>query len=782
MLQIVHDVAPAAELLFATASFGELAMAEQIRQLGRAGAEVITDDIIYLSEPMYQDSAIGAAIIENRRERDVIHVTSAGNSNVIVGGRDVASYEAPALRPTVCPPVVFTVGSGYQACHDFATGEAVDTNSGITLAPGGDLVVMLGWSEPRYGVTTDLDLLLVDQGGTVVAAGIEDSTASGNAIEYVFHENQTGARQDLSMVVARWGPGAMPRFKTVMLRSSDVTAVEYDRSAGGDVVGPTLIGHAATAAALGVAAVPFDDSGSVREYSSRGPGLRCWATFDGSGPLPPITPCQPVHVDVAATDGVANSFFGPLDGGVRRFFGTSAAAPHVAGVAALARQFAPCATADQIESAIRESAVEMTGFSVDAAGAGRTDALGTMTALSTTCGTAPQPQPEAPAAAPATFVAVDPARFVDDRPTGATFDGRNRGGGRTVAGGRVMVQVAGRGSVPSTATSVVANLTAVNGTGVGYATAHPCLATAPTASSVNFRAGGLEPNELVVKLDPRGRVCVDVFGADTFLLLDVVGYTLASSAYTPVEPRRFADSRADGTTFDGRHRGGGPVAPGRTVEIQAAGRGAVPGSASAVAINVTATRGEGTGYATVHPCLDGVPNASSVNYAAGVNRPNEIIAELSPTGAICLTVGDAAVHLVVDVVGHLAATDAFTSVTPARYADTRHGGVTIDGANRATGLVEPGDTYRVQVTGRGEVPDTATTVVANLTVAGTQGTGYATVHPCLALPPNASSTNYTAGTVRPNELIARLDPAGGICVTVAESATHLVLDVTGHDG
>jgi hypothetical protein len=380
------------------------------------------------------------------------------------------------------------------------------------------------------------------------------------------------------------------------------------------------------------------------------------------------------------------------------------------------------------------------------------------------------------------FVSVAPSRFLDDRPTGDTFDDRNRGGGRTPAGGRVVVQIAGRGNVPADATAVIANLTAVNGTGVGYATAHPCLPTAPLTSSVNFSTGGLEPNEIIVKLDPQGRVCIDVFDADTFLLLDVVGYTLPGSAYTPINPTRYADTRPQGNTFDDTNRRTGPLTPGTTIEIPIAGRGNVPTNATAAAVNLTATRGRNTGFATVHPCLPQVPTASSINYTQGVNRPNEIVAQLSPRGSICITIGDATVDVIVDVVGHLTATATYTPITPTRIVDTRPQGDTTDDQNQATGLNQPGTTYRVQVTGRAGVPTSATQAIVNLTVAGTQNTGFATVHPCLPTPPTASSINYFAGTIRPNELIAQLDPQGGTCITIGDAATHLIVDITAHNG
>lgn len=55
MAQIVHDIAPKANVLFATAFAGELAFAQSIRDLAAAGADIIVDDVTYYAEPMFQD-------------------------------------------------------------------------------------------------------------------------------------------------------------------------------------------------------------------------------------------------------------------------------------------------------------------------------------------------------------------------------------------------------------------------------------------------------------------------------------------------------------------------------------------------------------------------------------------------------------------------------------------------------------------------------------------------------------------------------------------------------
>ena len=105
MAQIVHDIAPGAGIRFATANNGEVDFANQIRALASAGAKVIVDDIYYFAEPVYQDGAVAKAV-SDVSSQGVAYFSAAGNDNIILGGKNVASYEAMAYRPTSCPAAV----------------------------------------------------------------------------------------------------------------------------------------------------------------------------------------------------------------------------------------------------------------------------------------------------------------------------------------------------------------------------------------------------------------------------------------------------------------------------------------------------------------------------------------------------------------------------------------------------------------------------------------------------------------------------------------------------
>jgi Subtilase family len=381
MAQIVHDLAPGADLRFATANNSEADFAQQIRNLASAGAKVIVDDVTYLDEPMYQDGAIGAAV-EDVAAEGVTYVSSAGNENAVVGGHDVASYEATAYRPTSCPATVVASDVGVLDCHNFNAdpNSAPDNTYGITN--NGNIQYALGWNEPQFGITTDLDLCILDHAtGAALFCAKANNLLTQKASE-IFGGTRSGS---VDLVVARRaGPGT-PRFKLISFRSA-LTAVEYATSSGGDVVGPTIFGHNASRSGATVAAIPYDNANTLETFSSRGPATYCWAPVDGTAPAAALPSCETATVDMAATDGVQNSFFGPTVSGVHRFFGTSAAAPNAAAIAALLRQERPCLHPVQVIQAMTSTGQPIGSFGTDAAGGGRLDADAALAAADTaTC-------------------------------------------------------------------------------------------------------------------------------------------------------------------------------------------------------------------------------------------------------------------------------------------------------------------------------------------------------------------------------------------------------------
>jgi len=123
----------------------------------------------------------------------------------------------------------------------------------------------------------------------------------------------------------------------------------------------------------------------------------------------------------------------------------------------------------------------------------------------------------------ASFVALTPNRILDTR-NGAGGFNTKIGAGQTIA-----VQVSGLAGVPSMGSATppqaaILNVTVVNPTAFGWFIIYPDGSTQPLASDLNFNAGQIVPNLVVVKLGPSGKI--DLFNASgsSDAVIDVQGW------------------------------------------------------------------------------------------------------------------------------------------------------------------------------------------------------------------------------------------------------------------
>jgi 5'-nucleotidase len=377
-------------------------------------------------------------------------------------------------------------------------------------------------------------------------------------------------------------------------------------------------------------------------------------------------------------------------------------------------------------------------------------------------------------------VSLTPARLLETRNVEGftTTDGDFEGGGRLVAGQVLMLDVAGRGGVPTNAESVFLNVTAISPSADGFITVFPCNTARPNASNVNYFTGQIVPNAVLAKLDPNGRVCLYTLSA-TDVVVDVNGYVPLGGALQGVAPVRLTDTRPgpDNGAFDNQDVDG-RIAAGGTLEVVVAGRGGVPADAEAVLLNVTAVYPSADGFITAYECGTTVPTASNVNFRSGAVSPNSVVAKVGDDGKVCLY-SLAATDIVVDLSGYVPAGADITALTPARLLETRDvpGFTTVDGANRGVGRVAAGAVYTLQVTGRGGVPSGASAAFLNVTAVDPSAPGFIMVFDCdQPRPENASNVNYLAGQVSPNAVFANVSSAGTVCLyTLAE--TDIVVDV-----
>jgi hypothetical protein len=340
-----------------------------------------------------------------------------------------------------------------------------------------------------------------------------------------------------------------------------------------------------------------------------------------------------------------------------------------------------------------------------------------------------------------------------------------RAGARPAAGSVVKVQVAGVAGVPSTATSAVLNLTAVNSEGFGFVTAYACDKAQPTASSFNPRPGEITSNLVSAPLAADGSVCLFT-SLSTDLIADLAGFHPAGSSYVGVNAERMLDTRT-----------GTKPAGGQTLTLKVTGTGTanVPADAKAVFLNVTTINAVGNGFITVYPCGSAQPLASSANTQVGQVRANLVAAKVGTGGNVCIYT-QGTTDIIVDLQGYEPVTSNYVPLVPERVLDSRPASQVGYSGLKPTG----GQTLEVKVTGFGtaQIPATAASVLLNLTAVDPDGPGWATVYPCGSPRPDTSNINFQAGAIS-NLVSAKVGDGGRVCI-YTQNSVHLVADVDGY--
>ena len=350
MLQIVHDIAPGAELAFRTGYLGERDMADGIRELAAANCDIIVDDLTYITEPYFRDGVISQAV-DQVVEGGKTFFSAAGNF-----GR--ASY-CGVFNPAPAPATI------NGEAHDFGGGDIFQE----ILLPEGDYLMVMQWddgSDPEQATTeTDMDIFLSDDVGFSLL-GFNRENIGGFPIEVVPYSVQGGPVSANIIVSREAGPDVPVTFKYILFRGSSLfTIVQYDQG------NSTIVGHPNSTGAIAVGAVRYDknpiyspgvyDEPVIMSFSSIGGTL-----VDGVDRMKP---------DVTAPNGVNTMVDlgnGDWDGDpdeYPNFFGTSAASPHAAGVAALIMEAkAKYDLEDSVEPSVIRSLLKSTAMEMEEPG------------------------------------------------------------------------------------------------------------------------------------------------------------------------------------------------------------------------------------------------------------------------------------------------------------------------------------------------------------------------------------------------------------------------------
>jgi hypothetical protein len=400
MSQIVHAVAPGAAITFRTGAISEADFASGIELLAGApyNAKVIADDLGYFDEPFFQDGLVAQAI-DAVEAQGVAYFSAAGND------QETPSYMN--TTPNFGTLSTSAPNSGEYLLNFDATGATTVTSLPVTippLSPGDFVAVVVEWDQPYVtgctgaacsGATSQIDVCLAGSTGSDVLVNYDNTAASCSGSNAVGSDpyqimlianpavgQSNTAQQNINIQIGLVGGTAPP--------GRIIVAVEDDGQ--GSTInafspnGPTLQGHPGAAGAAGVgAAFYFNTPGcgatpaTLEPYSSAG-GAPILFDTTGTRLAAPVVRQKP---DFVAPDGVNTTFFGftlasdsppyPSNGlltttikecqnnpSYPNFFGTSAATPHAAAIAALMLQVNASATPTQIYTALRSSALAIT--------------------------------------------------------------------------------------------------------------------------------------------------------------------------------------------------------------------------------------------------------------------------------------------------------------------------------------------------------------------------------------------------------------------------------------
>lgn len=366
--------------------------------------------------------------------------------------------------------------------------------------------------------------------------------------------------------------------------------------------------------------------------------------------------------------------------------------------------------------------------------------------------------------------------------TAETIDGQFDGTGAIAAGGQLDLTVTGRGGIPASGVgAVVLNIAATNVSQATYLTVWPTGESRPTAANMNVAAGQTLSNMVIAKVGSGGRVSIFNFVGTVDVVVDVMGWYPAGGQYTALSPARLSDTRPGFPTIDGRESGAGPLLGDGVLDVTVTGRGGVPASGvGAVALNVAATNVSTASYLTVWPSGESRPTAASMNLAPGQSLSNMVVAKVGANGKVSIYGLTGSTDVVVDVMGWFPSGGQYTGLSPARLADTRAGGATIDGRGAGTGALGVQATFDVAVAGRGGVPASGVgAVVLNVAITNPTAATFLTVWPTGQTRPTAANMNAVAGQSLSNLVVAKVGSGGSVSIYNLAGSADVVVDVMG---
>ncbi len=374
MLEIVHDLAPGAALGFATAFISEASFAANIVALKDAGCNIIVDDVSYFDESPFQEGPVVNAV-NTVTAAGVLYFSSAANS----GNKD--HNQSGTWEGNFSGNGSIAGLPAGTTAHNFGDG-----GKSIQMTASSGNPITLHWNDPFGASGNDYDLYVMNSALTSI---LDSSTNVQNGNDDPFEIVGSISYTSGMRVVVVQHTGAANRTINVATNRGRLDAtLATAGNVRGHNGGNTTVSVAATPAAgafgglpnpTGPYPNPFNATNQAELFTSDGP-RRMYFDFAGNflpgAPVGNYTYAGGVvfqKPDLTAADGVATA--AP---GFNPFYGTSAAAPHAAAIAALVKHAFPGMTNTQIRNAMTTNAID-----IEAAGWDRVTGTGIAMAYET---------------------------------------------------------------------------------------------------------------------------------------------------------------------------------------------------------------------------------------------------------------------------------------------------------------------------------------------------------------------------------------------------------------
>jgi hypothetical protein len=745
--ELLQQQAPGAQLyLFCIGSEPGVAAAEQAAET--AGVRIISSSLAWFGQGRGDGTGLSGSVPQTAaraRQHGILWINSAGNY--------VPQHWSGTLADANHDQFL-DIGNDDENAYPYES-------DFFTVAPGSNAAptsmdVVFSWDQ--WPTTTTKAVLEADgaqctaafgSGGDddcqafAISTSVTSTHASGDSplLELSTPENTSGFGQIWEV--------------SVQLPSTFSAGVRYDLFGLGDTDGASDLACPTADSSGDCVWAAAAKQGSVTSPADSPYVLAAGAADEGSdgtmpGVLEPFSSQGPTidgrsKPELTGWDGAPSAVPEFADG----FYGTSAAAPTIAGAAALVASANPSLDAAQLQDFLQRRAQAGTPHTPpsNATGYGLLT-LGAPTGVSAPAG--------------ARYTAVTPTRLLDTR---TTTGGHHAPLG---AGGIATVAVPG---LPADATAVAINLTGTGATATTFMSAFPGGTAFPGTSNLNL--GKIDPTAAVFAIVTvrNGTIAIRNNAGSVNAVVDELGYFGTGSetgSYTALpQARRVLDTR---TTTGGHH---GKLVPGHNITVQPA----VPADASAAVVNITTTGATGSGFVSAAPSCSG--SVSTLNLS-GYDRANLAVVGLNG-GAFCLLAGGHSTNVIVDVVGYLGESGSEYVALPAaqRIVDTRtgNGGYGNGLAKRAIGANTAATFYGANV---GTVPAAATALFTGVTEADATTNGFVTVFPGSTVPsPLTSNQNYSKGRTVPNAVIAAVS-GNRFGIYNAAGNTDAVVDLFGY--